>query len=80
MPSKEKYGFSVVGPFNISDNFDGEMQFQIKKSYTNNKLYFVHHVRFVIRDYETREIKKIYYLFKNCKPTNEAGELFLWMI
>ena len=74
MPSKEKYGFSVVGPFNINDKFDGEMSFQIKKFGDFCK---VTDVFFTMRDNETRKITNQYHIVKDSKPTLAAEALFL---
>lgn len=70
MPSREKYGFSVVGPFNISDAFDLEMQFQVKKN--QNDQFFITDVRAILRDNETRKIKQTWYIVKDGKETTEA--------
>lgn len=70
MPSKEKYGFSVVGPFNIPDVFDLEMQFQVKKN--DEGKFFVTDVRAVLRNNETRELKQTWDIVKDGQETDEV--------
>ena len=71
MPSKEKWGFSVVGPFNIPDSFDLEIKFIVKKS-TVREAFFVDKVLSVLRDVTTREVKQTWKIYKAGENITEA--------
>lgn len=62
-PTQEKYGFSVVGPFNIPDNFDVEVRFKVKKS-TIRDAYFVEEVKAFLTENATKKLKQKWIIYK----------------
>ena len=71
MPSKEKYGFSVVGPFNISDIFNLEIRFLVEKSPKYHK-YYVTKVKAFLTDVTTKELKQKWEIYNVGKNITEA--------
>lgn len=62
-PTQEKYGFSVVGPFNIPDRFDLEVRFKVKKS-TVREEFFVEEVKAFLTENATKELKQKWIIYK----------------
>lgn len=71
MPSQEKYGFSVVGPFNISDSFDLEIKFGVKK-HPVSKIGYVVLIKAFLRDANTRELKQTWEIYSTKKQITES--------